>query len=75
MAGEAGNMSAEEVLNLRDLERDRINKTSEKIMDAIAKDNYRYTHFVMDFRLTVWLQNIRHLRLAILTFFFIIVWR
>ena len=47
MAGVAGNMSAEEVLNLRDLERDRINKTSEKIMDAIAKDNYRYTHFVM----------------------------
>ena len=33
--------SAEEILNLRDLEAEKISKTSEKILDAISKENYR----------------------------------
>ena len=35
--------SAEEILNLRDLEQLKIETTSGKIMDAISKENYRYS--------------------------------
>lgn len=34
-------MSLEEILNLRELEREKIEKTAEKIRESIEKDNYR----------------------------------